>query len=62
MSKPVYLDYAASTPLDPQALKAMQPYFSEKFYNPSATYLAGRAVRNDLNEARATIANWQFLE
>jgi cysteine desulfurase len=58
MSKPVYLDYAASTPLDPQALKAMQPYFSEKFYNPSATYLAGRAVRNDLNEARATIANW----
>jgi cysteine desulfurase len=58
MSKPVYLDYAASTPLDPQVLKAMQPYFSEKFYNPSATYLAGRAVRNDLNEARATIANW----
>jgi cysteine desulfurase len=58
MSKAIYLDYAASTPLDSAVLKAMEPYFSKKFYNPSATYLAGRAVRQDLNEARALIASW----
>jgi cysteine desulfurase len=58
MSKQIYLDYAASTPLDPNVLAAMQPYFSEKFYNPSATYLAARSVRQDLNEARASIAHW----
>lgn len=58
MSKPIYLDYAASTPLDPEVLNAMRPYFSDKFYNPSAAYLAGRAMREDLNEARGTIAGW----
>jgi cysteine desulfurase len=45
MSKQIYLDYAASTPLDPNVLAVMQPYFSEKFYNPSATYLAARSVK-----------------
>lgn len=58
MNKFVYLDYAASTPLDTEVLKAMKPYLADKFHNPSATYLAGRAVREDLNEARATIAGW----
>lgn len=56
--KSIYLDYAAATPLDPAVLKAMQPFFAEKFYNPSATYLASRAVKEDLNSARATIAKW----
>lgn len=56
--KSIYLDYAAATPLDPRVLKAMQPYFDQKFYNPSATYLASRAVKEDLNAARASIANW----
>jgi cysteine desulfurase len=58
MSKQIYLDYAASTPLDPNVLADMQPYFSEKFYNPSATYLAARSVKQDLNEARVSIAHW----
>ena len=56
MTKPIYLDYAAATPMDPQVLEAMQPYFSEQFYNPSATYLAGRNIRQVLNEARSSIA------
>ena len=56
MTKPIYLDYAAATPLDERVLKAMQPYFSDNFYNPSATYLAGRAVRTDLETARSQIA------
>jgi cysteine desulfurase len=58
MKKSIYLDYAAATPLDSQVLKAMKPYFMENFYNPSATYLASRAVRHDLNNAREIIAGW----
>jgi cysteine desulfurase len=54
--KSIYLDYAAATPLDPQVLKAMEPYLSQQFYNPSATYLAGRAVRKDLEQARSSVA------
>jgi len=58
VKNPIYLDYAAATPMDPQVVKTMRPYFSEKFYNPSATYLAGRAIHGELNSARATIARW----
>ncbi len=42
--------------MDPQVLAAMQPYFAEKFYNPSATYAAARAVKKDLEKARARVA------
>lgn len=54
----IYLDYAAATPMDKKVLKAMQPYFSDNFYNPSATYMAGRYAKQDLEEARAKIAHW----
>ncbi|MBI2008014.1 cysteine desulfurase [Candidatus Saccharibacteria bacterium] len=54
--KKIYLDYAAATPVDPQVFKAMEPYFSDKFHNPSATYLAARQVRKDLEEARGDVA------
>jgi len=54
--KRIYLDYAAATPLSQEALDAMLPYFSEKFYNPSATYIAARAVKNDLDKIRAQVA------
>ncbi|HSW66692.1 MAG TPA: cysteine desulfurase family protein [Bacillota bacterium] len=54
----VYLDYAAATPMDDAVLAAMQPYFSERFYNPSATYSAARQVRGDLEAARAQVAHW----
>lgn len=56
MDTPLYLDYAAATPLDPEVLKAMQPYFTERFYNPSATYLPAVAVRKDLETARGEVA------
>ena len=52
----IYLDYAAATPMDPLVHKTMEPYFAEKFCNPSATYLAARQVRNDLERARTTVA------
>ncbi|HSX35669.1 MAG TPA: cysteine desulfurase family protein [Patescibacteria group bacterium] len=54
----IYLDYAAATPLDPAVLKAMQPYFTDKFYNPSATYAAAQSVHKDIEAARARVAHW----
>jgi len=54
--KSIYLDYAAATPMDPSVEKAMEPYFSEQFYNPSAIYLNGREVRQALENARSDIA------
>ena len=56
MARNIYLDYAAATPLDPRVLRAMQPYFGKEFYNPSATYLVARSVRQALEKARAQIA------
>jgi len=56
MKNIIYLDYAAATPLDPLVLKAMEPYFNERFYNPSAVYLAAGGVQKDLETARSTIA------
>lgn len=56
MKKPIYLDYAAATPMDDSVLAAMQPYFSNHFHNPSATYLAGRQAKSALDTARASIA------
>jgi cysteine desulfurase len=54
--KPIYLDHAAATPMDPSVLEAMLPYFTDNFYNPSATYLPAVAVRKDLDAARQRVA------
>ncbi|HSX32657.1 MAG TPA: cysteine desulfurase family protein [Candidatus Saccharimonadales bacterium] len=54
----IYLDYAAATPLDPGVQAVMQPYFTERFYNPSATYAAAQSVHADLDAARAGVAHW----
>lgn len=53
---PIYLDHAAATPVDSTVLAAMQPFFSDNFYNPSATYTAARSARNALESARAEVA------
>lgn len=58
MKTMIYMDYAAATPMDTSVFEAMQPYFTEKFYNPSATYLAAQAVKKDLDAARARVAHW----
>ena len=54
----IYLDYAAATPVDPDVVASMQPYLSDLFYNPSATYLAAKAVADDIQNARANVAHW----
>jgi cysteine desulfurase len=56
MPKKVYLDHAAATPVDPTVLAAMQPYFTQQFYNPSASYQAAREVRRAVEAARAEAA------
>ena len=53
---PLYFDYAAATPMDPVVLEAMKPYFTGKFYNPSATYIQAKEVHKDLEAARSKIA------
>lgn len=55
MKKQIYLDYAAATPMRGEVIKAMEPYWSDKFYNPSANYLAARAVRHELEDYRARV-------
>jgi cysteine desulfurase len=54
----IYLDYAAATPLDPAVRRAMEPYFADSFYNPSATYGAARDVQRALAAARGRLAHW----
>jgi len=53
----MYLDHAAATPLDERVFLAMQPYFSEKFMNPSSPYAPALAVRRDYEAAKQVIAS-----
>lgn len=54
--KKVYLDYAATTPLDPRVLRAMMPYFREKFGNPSSVHFWGQEARVAIDKAREQVA------
>lgn len=51
-----YFDYSAATPLCKEAMHAMEPYYADLFYNPSALYMPARRVKQDLEEARSKIA------
>lgn len=53
----IYLDHAAATPLDPNVLAAMQPYFTDDFYNPSSPYAPAVKVRRAYESAKADIAS-----
>ncbi|HRN90457.1 MAG TPA: cysteine desulfurase family protein [Candidatus Saccharibacteria bacterium] len=59
MSKPeiIYLDHAAATPMDPRVLTAMQPYFTDNFYNPSSPYSPAVSVKNDYESAKQILAS-----
>ncbi len=52
----IYLDYAASTPVDPEVLRAMMPYFSERFGNPGSLHTFGQEAIAALDRSRETIA------
>ena len=54
--KTVYMDYSATTYVKPEVLEEMQPYFTEKFGNPSSFYEISRVTNKAINEAREKIA------
>jgi cysteine desulfurase len=52
----IYLDHSATTPLDPQVLEAMLPYFTEQYGNSMAIHSFGREAEHAIEDARATVA------
>ena len=53
----VYLDYSATTPVKPEVLEAMLPFFSEDFGNPSSLYTGGQTAKNAIRNARGQVAS-----
>src|SRR3989338_11686376 len=54
--KRVYLDYAATTPTDPEVIKAMQPFLFDKFGNPSSIHSFGQEAKKALEDSREAVA------
>jgi len=53
----IYLDYAATTPVDPRVLKAMLPYFTKQFGNTMSLHSFGQEAKEALEESREAVAN-----
>lgn len=62
MKNKIYLDYAATTPLDPEVFKAMRPYFFQKFGNPMSPHLFGEEALRGVDEARQVAADFLGAE
>ena len=56
MMKPIYLDYAATTPADLAVVQAMIPFFHDAFGNPSAIYSYGQEAKSAVEKARSSVA------
>ena len=56
MSEKIYLDHAATTPVNPKVVSAMKPYFTEYYGNPSSIHYAGQSAARAINESRENIA------
>ncbi len=55
--KRIYLDYAATTPVDPRVVKAMRPYLTEKFGNTMSLHYFGQEAKLALEQSRQTVAD-----
>lgn len=55
--KPIYLDYNATTPLDPEVISCMRPYLDEYFGNPSSSHLYGTTTKMAVENARQQTAS-----
>ena len=55
--KKIYLDYAATTPVDPRVIKAMQPYFRDNFGNTMSLHSFGQEAKQALEESREKVAD-----
>ena len=56
--KNIYLDYAATAPCDPEVLKAMEPYFFERFGNASSLHAFGQEAKKAVEDSRESLANF----
>jgi cysteine desulfurase len=56
--KKIYLDYAATTPLDREVMRVMRPYFSEKFGNPMSIHSFGQEAQIALDKSRKEVADF----
>ncbi len=56
MTKKIYLDYNASTPVAPEAVEAMRPFLTQHYGNPSSPHWAGAPAREAVERARAQVA------
>ena len=56
--KRIYLDHNATTPVHPEVVKAMMPFYGEVFGNPSSLHSFGRAARKAVEDGRCTIAEF----
>jgi len=56
--KRIYLDYAATTPTDPEVVKAMEPYFFAKFGNPSSIHAFGQEAKKAIEDSRQILASF----
>ncbi|MGD8343089.1 MAG: cysteine desulfurase family protein [Desulfobacterales bacterium] len=56
MKKPIYLDYNATTPHDPEVIEAMRPFFEEEFGNPSSSHYYGSKPNQAVATAREQVA------
>jgi len=54
--RPIYLDYNATTPVDPAVVEAMLPYLREHFGNPSSTHVYGMETKRAIERARSQVA------
>ena len=52
----IYLDHAATTPVDQEVIKAMEPFYSEIFANPASSHLSGQKSAGALEDAREAVA------
>jgi len=52
----IYLDHAATTPVDPRVVEAMLPYYTERYGNASSIHSLGREARHALDQGRADVA------
>ena len=62
MKKQIYLDYAASTPIDKRVLEAMMPYMRRHYGNPSSTHSFGQKTRAAIEQAREQVARFLHCE
>ena len=58
MNRKVYLDHNASTPVHPDVIQAMLPYFGERFGNPSSVHGFGREARDGMETAREQVSRF----